>query len=217
MRLKQIRAAVLNNGLDVYGAFHACTDDFSQAASLVLLGPAVDFWSVFTASDIYKDDQPDPVDRWSADVIPKIAQSLGARPIFPFGGPPYAPFLSWAKASGRAWNSPVGMLVHDLTGLMVSYRGALAFDTKLTLPAQTFQNPCEICTTKPCLTACPVGALSNKHAYDVPTCHAYMDTDAGNTCLMQGCLVRRACPASAGTGRVAEQSALHMRAFRGNK
>ncbi len=215
MRLKQIRAAALDNGLDVYGAFHPDTDDFSQAASLVLLGPAADFWSVFTASDIYNDDQPDPVDRWSADVIPRIAQSLGARPIFPFGGPPYAPFLSWAKTSGRAWDAPVGMLVHDLTGLMVSYRGALAFDTKLTLPEQTFQNPCETCTTKPCLTACPVGALSSERSYDVPACYDYIDTDAGNTCLTQGCLVRRACPASTGAGRLTEQSALHMRAFRG--
>jgi hypothetical protein len=215
MRLKQIRAAALDNGLDVYGAFHLDTDDFSQAASLVMLGPAANFWSVFTASDIYNDDQPDPVDRWSADVIPRIAQSLGARPIFPFGGPPYAPFLSWAKTSGRAWDAPVGMLVHDLTGLMVSYRGALAFNTKLTLPEQTFQNPCETCTTKPCLTACPVGALSSERSYDVPACYDYIDTDAGNTCLTQGCLVRRACPASTGAGRLTEQSALHMRAFRG--
>jgi hypothetical protein len=215
MRLKQIRNATLENGLDVYGAFHPDTGDFSQAASLALLGPAADFWSVFTASDIYKDEQPDPIDRWSADVISKIAKLLGARPIFPFGGPPYAPFLNWAKASGRAWDSPVGMLVHDLTGLIVSYRGALAFDTKLTLPEQTFHNPCETCATKPCLTACPVGALSSAGSYDVPACYAYMDTDAGNTCLTQGCLVRRACPASAGAGRLTEQSALHMRAFRG--
>jgi len=215
MRLKQIRAAALDNGLDVYGAFHPDMDDFSQAASLVLLGPAADFWRVFTASDIYQDNRPDPIDRWSENVISKIAQALGARPIFPFGGPPYAPFLQWARASGQAWNSPVGMLVHNRTGLMVSYRGALAFDKKLTLPNQAFHNPCETCTTKPCLSACPVGALSDAGAYDVPACYSYMDSDAGKTCLTEGCLVRRACPASVGAGRLAEQSALHMRAFRG--
>jgi len=215
MRLKQIRATALDYGLDVYGAFHPPAGDYSHAASLVLLGPAADFWTVFTASPIYQDAQPDPIDRWSKKVITAIANHLGARPMFPFGGPPYAPFINWAKASGRAWDSPVGMLVHDLTGLMVSYRGALAFDAPLTLPAQTYQNPCESCATKPCLTACPVGALSGNHAYNVPACHAYMDTDAGNTCLTQGCLVRKACPASIGAHRVAEQSALHMRAFRG--
>ncbi len=216
MRLKQIRAAALDHGLDVYGAFHPNADDFSSAASLVLLGPSAQFWTVFSASDIYQDSLPDPIDRWSTKIISTIAIDLDARPIFPFGGPPYAPFFSWAKASGRAWDSPVGMLVHDLTGLMVSYRGVLAFDDRLNLPTQTFEKPCNTCSDKPCLTACPVDALA-PDGYDVPKCHAYMDTNAGNTCLTKGCLVRRACPASVGANRVPAQSALHMAAFRGNK
>jgi epoxyqueuosine reductase len=214
MRLKQIRSTVLDHGLDVYGAFHPDADDFSRSSTLILLGPTYNFWDVITASDIYQDEKSDPIDRWSTKVITAIAQDLNARPIFPFGGPPYAPFLSWAKTSGRAWNSPVGMLVHDLTGLMVSYRGALAFDNKLNLPDQIFENPCDTCNDKPCLAACPVDAL-NSSGYNVPKCHAYMDTNAGATCLTQGCLVRRVCPASVGANRLAEQSALHMRAFRG--
>ena len=214
MRLKQIRSTVLDHGLEIYGTFHPDADDFSRAATLVLLGPNYNFWDVITASDIYQDCKSDPVDRWSTKVITAIAQNLGAKPIFPFGGPPYAPFLSWAKASGRAWDSPVGMLVHDLTGLMVSYRGALAFDDRLDLPARVFDNPCDTCDDKPCLTACPVDAL-NSSGYDVPKCHAYLDTNSGATCLTQGCLVRRACPVSVGANRLAEQSALHMRAFRG--
>ena len=216
MRLKQIRSAVLDHGLDVYGAFHPDADDFSQSSTLVLLGPTYNFWDIITASDIYRDGKSDPIDRWSTKTITAIAQNLGARPIFPFGGPPYAPFLNWAKASGQAWDSPVGMLVHNLTGLMVSYRGALAFDGRLELPTLTFDNPCDTCDDKPCLTACPVDAL-NSNGYDVPKCHAYMDTNAGATCLTQGCLVRRACPASVGANRLAEQSALHMRSFRGDK
>ncbi|MFK5996997.1 MAG: ferredoxin [Rhodobacterales bacterium] len=214
MSLHQIRMMAQNNGLDVYGAYDVQTDDFSQAASLVLLGPAADFWSVFTASDIYQDGQSDPIDRWSTKVITAIANDLGARPVFPFGDPPHAPFLQWARASGQAWNSPVGMLVHDSTGLMVSYRGALAFDTKLALPDQTFQNPCKTCADRPCLTACPVDALGSD-GYDVAKCHAYLDTDAGTQCLTAGCLVRSICPASKGAHRLAKQSALHMRAFRG--
>ncbi len=216
MRLKRIRAAALENGLDVYGAFHPQANDYSQAASIVLLGPSAQFWAVFTASETYQDGRPDPIDRWSTRVIPAIAQGLGAKPIFPFGGPPYAPFLQWARASGRAWNSPVGMLVHDTTGLMVSYRGVLAFKEPLNLPAQTFQNPCDTCTEKPCLSACPVNALSVDE-YNVPACHGYLDTNEGNNCLTNGCIVRRACPASAGAHRLAAQSALHMRAFKGNK
>lgn len=213
MRLKQIRGTVLDHGLDVYGAFHPDADDMSRAGTLILLGPTANFWDVFTASEIYRDDLSDPIDRWSTQVITGIADDLGAKPIFPFGGPPYAPFLDWAKASGRAWNSPVGMLVHDLTGLMVSYRGALAFKERLNLPVQAHEKPCDICDTKPCLTACPVDALAPS-GYDVPKCHAHMGSDAGSDCLSGGCLVRRSCPASVGANRTTEQSALHMRAFR---
>ena len=216
MRLKQIRAAALDHGLDVYGALHPDADDFSQAASLVLLGPSAQFWAVFCATDIYQDGLPDPIDRWSTKVISAIAKDLDAKPIFPFGGPPYAPFLQWARASNRAWNSPVGMLVHERTGLMVSYRGALAFSEPINLPTQTYQNPCDTCADQPCETACPVDAIS-ADGYDVAACHAYLDTDAGKDCLTRGCLVRRACPASAGAQRMAEQSAHHMQHFRGNK
>lgn len=214
MRVKRIRATVLEHGLEVYGIFHPSKDDMSQAGTLALIGPSADFWSVFSTSEIYTDGQPDPIDRWSTEVISTIAEHLGAKTIFPFGGPPYAPFMDWAKLSGRAWSSPVGMLVHDQTGLMVSYRGALAFEEKLALPVQALKKPCDTCADKPCLKACPVDALTPA-GYDVPKCDAYMGTDAGADCLTQGCLVRRSCPASAGANRLAEQSALHMRAFRG--
>jgi len=214
MRLKQFRSAALDHGLDVYGIVHPDKDDFSQAASLVLLGPSAPFWRVFCASDIYQDGLPDPIDRWSTKVISAIAEDLGATPIFPFGGPPHAPFMKWAKQSGRAWHSPVSMLVHEMTGLMVSYRGALAFSKRLDILAQSYENPCDICADKPCLTACPIDAI-DEAGYNVIACHEYLETDAGSECLNNGCLVRRTCPAS--VPQPAEQSTLHMRAFRGDK
>ena len=97
---------------------------------------------------------------------------------------------------------------------MVSYRGALAFDERLILPEQVFEKPCNTCDTKPCLNTCPVDALK-PDGYDVPKCHSFMASDAGTDCLTGGCLVRRSCPASIGANRLAEQSAFHMRAFKG--
>ena len=89
-------------------------------------GPSRRFWDILTTAPEFS--APDhPVDRWSARVITALAEQVRARAIFPFGGPPYAPFPDWARRSGRAWNSPVGMLVHDTAGLLLSYRGALAF------------------------------------------------------------------------------------------
>jgi epoxyqueuosine reductase len=95
-------------------------------------------------------------------------------------------------------------------GLMVSFRGALALKERVELPPP-LQRPCDTCH-KPCVTACPAGALTDA-GYDVPACHAFLDTCAGADCMNGGCLVRRACPVSQSYARMKDQSAYHMRQF----
>ena len=200
-------------GLDIYGGFHPNSDDGcpDNTQTLLMLGPREpDFWTFFQTQPEYQDAQPDPIDRWSTRVIGALAQDLGATALFPFGGPPFQPFVGWAKRTGRAWASPVGILVHDQAGLFVSYRGALAFADKLELPALPAK-PCDSCTDKPCLTACPVGAMGD-HAYDVPACKDYL-RQPDQTCLSHGCQVRRICPLSQTYGRDPRQSGYHMKAF----
>lgn len=200
--------------LAVLGVLHLAPDDglAERLQSLVLLGPAEPgFWAHLTASPEWQDGAPDPVDRWSRRVIGRLACDLGAKAIFPFGGPPHHPFYRWALRSGRAFASPVTLLVHDRAGLFVSYRGAIALEQRLDLPPPA-PNPCDDCEDKPCLAACPAQALTAQ-GYDVPACHAYLDRVEPSACLSGGCLVRRACPVSQAYGRVQEQSAYHMRLF----
>ena len=180
--------------------------------TLILLGPLEPgFWPYFTASDEYRDQAADPLDRWSTRVVGALADSLGGHPFFPFGGPPYQPFLRWAQESGRAHASPVGLLVHDTAGMMVSYRGAIGFSYEISMPKPEL-NPCESCADTPCVTACPVDALGGE-TYDVDGCKADLDRP-GNDCMARGCAVRRACPISQTYARLEDQSAFHMRAFR---
>ena len=180
----------------------------------MLLGPAgAGFWEIFAASPEYRDGRNDPLDRWSERVIGGLAAACGGEALFPFGGPPWRPFTGWARASGEAWASPVGLLVHARRGLMVSYRGALALAERLELPPPAAR-PCDGCAA-PCLAACPVGALG-ADGYDVPACHGWLDGMRGRGCLDGGCLVRRACPV--GQGMQPEvQSAFHMAAFHGRQ
>ena len=147
--------------LSVMGGLH------EDGATVILLGPGTGFWPQFQTSPEMQDGTPDPVDRWSVRVLTQMAADLGAAPVFPFGGPPYQPFLRWAMDSGRAWQSPAGMLVHDEAGLMVSYRGALRWDGHIALPAPPAATPCATCAGHPCMTACPVDALSAEHGYNV--------------------------------------------------
>ncbi len=179
--------------------------------TLVLFGASARFWDILnTAPEI---SAPDPVDRYSIRILTALGQTFAAAPVFPFGGPPYAPFLRWAMDSGRAWQSPVGMLVHDTAGLMISYRGALQFDTVLPRPPQSAPSPCDTCSSTPCRSACPVDALSQSQGYNVDACHQFLDTPKGADCLTQGCKARRACPVSARFGRDPAQSAYHMSIF----
>jgi hypothetical protein len=198
------------------GAFHPVAGDGAPegCGTLVLLGPdGPGFWPRFAASPEFRDGAPDPLDRWSARVVAALAAAFGGAAILPFGGPPFAPFTAWARRSGEAWISPVGLLVHASLGLLVSYRGALALPGRLELPA-TGPRPCDACPA-PCLAACPVGALKGG-PYDLRACHGFLDTPPGRDCLGRGCAVRRACPVGREL-RPEAQSAFHMTAFHGTE
>ncbi|TVS02289.1 MAG: ferredoxin [Rhodobacteraceae bacterium] len=179
--------------------------------TIVLLGPdGPGFWPQFTGSPEYLDNAPDPLDRWSTRVIGQMAEAFGARALFPFGATPPHPFVTWALASGRAFASPVHLLVHDKAGLWVSYRGALGLTEPLA-PEPAAVHPCTDCS-KPCLSACPVDALTQA-GYDLDACHGFLDRPEGAGCYSNGCAVRAACPVSRAYGRDAAQSAHHMGYF----
>jgi len=200
-------------GLTIAGGFHPSGGDGApkDCKTILMLGPLEPgFWPRITASPEFA--APNPVDRWSERIIRGLAATLDATALFPFGGPPYQPFVGWALKTGRVWTSPISLMVHDSMGLLLSFRGALALDRFIELPVTPTVSPCEICIQKPCQNACPVNALTIS-GYDVDTCRQYLGNKGQETCLSAGCLARRCCPVSQKYGRLAEQSAHHMRAF----
>ena len=125
------------NALFVSGALHLTPQDGlgPRYRSLVLLSPSEPgFWAHVNAAPEWGDGGADPMDRWSRRVISALAAQIGAEPVFPFGCAPHRPFVDWALRSGRAWTSPVHLLVQDRMGLMASYRGALAVTDRVDLP-----------------------------------------------------------------------------------
>jgi epoxyqueuosine reductase len=211
--LPALTALLAEEWLEVLGGFAVAEGEAGfpgRTRTLLMLGPLEPgFWQHLQAQPEW-DGTPDPVDRWSRRVIGRLACDLGAKALFPFGGPPYHPFYQWALRSGSVWDSPVRLLVHAGQGLMVSFRGALALKEAVALPPPA-KRPCDTCAA-PCLTACPVGALTGA-GYDLPACHGFLDQPQGQDCLTGGCLVRRACPVSQSYARLPEQSAYHMGQF----
>ncbi len=215
MTLDKIDALAAQDHLTVLGGF-ACSGDPDLPAgtqTLLLLGPREPgFWAHVTAQPEW-DGGPDPIDRWSRRAVGRLACDLGAKALFPFGGPPWHPFYKWALRTGRVWDSPVRLLVHDHAGLMVSFRGALALKTAIPMgDVAAAAPPCATCVSQPCRSACPPRALTDQ-GYDLPVCHSFLDQPAGVTCMTQGCAVRRACPVSQAYARMPEQSAYHMGQF----
>jgi len=180
-----------------------------ENGTLILIGPdEPTFWAHFKKSPEFSDGLTDPLDRWSTRVLPPFAKLFDGKAHFPFGGPPYQPFYTWALNTGRFFTSPIGFLVHDTRGLFASFRGAIW--VPLNIKAEVGVNPCTACDA-PCKTACPVGAFDD--GYDVMSCKSHINSDAGADCITQGCRARRACPVYQDNRRP-EQAKLHMESFR---
>ena len=124
MTYGEIEVTAARSGLAVLGGFHPDADDPILAGSrtLVLFGPRESgFWAAFQKTPEYLDRTPDAIDQWSSWVITALGRDLDGQPFYPFGKP-HEPFVSWALKSGRAWGSPVHLLVHDTGGLSLALK-----------------------------------------------------------------------------------------------
>ncbi len=200
-------------GLQLRGGFHPAHGDAlpDNIETVLLIGNAgPDMWRVFTENT---PDGPHPLDTWTQSVIAPLAARYGAKPVFPFTGPPYYPFQTWAQKADDVHPSPIGPLIHPTYGLWHAYRAALLFNERLDLPAvPRTAPPCEACADKPCLSTCPVEALSDG-AYDVPACRTHIAGANGADCLKQGCMARRACPIGRDFAYEPPHAEFHMRSF----
>ena len=153
------------------------------------------------------------LDDWTRRVIEPIAADLGAHAAFPFGGPPWLPFQRWAMRAEGLKASPLGVLIHPEYGLWHAYRAALIFDKRLPLPPATvLAHPCDTCRDRPCLSTCPVGAVTAE-GYAVDICAGHVGSPAGAPCRTTGCLARRACPVGSAYHYPQRAMAFHMAAF----
>lgn len=218
LQIETVLSAIERTGLVPCGALllggSERTGELAGIRTIVLAGVAGrEGWSAFAASPEASDRAGDPLDRWSQRVIEALAQELGAKAFFPFGGPPFWPFQQWARRAESVHPSPIGVLIHPRYGLWHSYRGALGLREALDVPEPAaVPSPCESCSGRWCLTACPVGAFS-RIGYDVAACVAHAKSAAGDDCMGFGCRARRACPVGAEHAYGSEQANFLMRAY----
>jgi ferredoxin len=185
------------------------------ARSVVLLGNAGgSIWPSFEGWH-RENDVENPLDTWSKAVIGPIAGELGATPFYP-SDPPYMPFQQWAMRAEGLKASPLGILIHPRYGLWHGYRAALGFAQALDADSSADRaSPCDDCGGRPCLGACPAGAISMA-GFAVQPCRAYLATKEGTSgCMVSGCVARNACPVGAQYRYGEAQLRFHMAALFG--
>ena len=216
-----VAAAVERAGLLVRGGLHPGPKDGvprlrggAEAATLILVGNVgSSVWEPFSASGFIGGSEH-PLDEWSREVVSELARDLGAEPLFPFGGPPFLPFIRWALRADTVWPSVMGPLIHPRYGLWHAYRGALSFPERFELPPPdtAARRPCDDCRERPCLAPCPVDAV-HEGVFDAVGCAVWLADRPGCDCRRGGCLARRACPVGREHAYVPAHAAFHMTAF----
>ena len=214
------------HGLVVRGGF--TVDDEDQvpeirtgvpASHLVLFGNAgSSLWERFSDSAEYSDGLADPLNRWSERIGQQVARELSGLAIFPFGGPPYQPFIRWAKKAESLRSSKLGMLIHPRYGLWHAYRFAVAlpepesFSPSESTIEATETDICEQCVEQPCLKTCPVNAFTVT-GYDVAACYGFLKQKPQSDCRKTTCQARLACPEGKGFHYQRQHARFHMDAF----
>ncbi len=218
--MEKLAENLLDYGFLLLAGFHPeAEDNLPDAApgaptrTVFLVGNAGSvLWPRF-CKDWQAFDSSDPLDHWTEQVIGSVAERHQMGVVYPFRGPPYYPFQTWALRAGGVSRSPLGVLVHPLYGPWFAYRGALLSPHRINLPAEAIKNgPCETCKDKPCLSACPVDAISAERGYDVSSCRTYLAAEPGAPC-QEGCMVRVACPFGKTFRYMPDHARFHMDRF----
>lgn len=140
-------------------------------------------------------ERANPFDEYSVAVAEQfIHQCLDDAPsqLF-YPGPSRVSLIRLGELAGWSHPSPLGLGINPEFGLWFAYRAA--FVTAAPLPvteAPQSMHPCESCSDKPCISACPAGAVSPNSAFDITACYTFRVSS--NASCVDRCHSRMACP-----------------------
>ena len=102
--------------------------------------------------------------------------------------------LEVGRRLGWQGDSKMSIGIHPEFGTWFAYRMVIAANTTFEQTTKAIEQPCDTCPTKPCVAACPAGAV-RETGFDLEVCMEER-TRSGSNCAYQ-CLARLACPVGA--------------------
>jgi len=202
--LPDFTAALGRHGLNVVGTTTVADYDASappdarlarrvpHASGLLVVGNGGGaFWRAFEAFCRAHPDHAagaDPIDRFTRQVVDAAVAAAGLTGpvLYPFDFPATpVSFMHLAECAGLGRRSLLGVLVHPIYGPWIALRAAVPLPTAVAAPrpADGF-DPCPTCVARPCVAACPAGAVTAA-GWDIPTCAAQRapdDDPCGSQC-----------------------------------
>jgi len=207
LNLNSLKSDLETAGLNLCTAFSAeyLADSMpelallSETQHLLLIGNYGNvLWQVMPKEYL---TQEHPVDGYTADCITRLLQdrlSAGSWSLlFPQNPSVVSVSLqALGRLAGWHYPSPLGIGINQNTGLWFAYRAVVALNVALEdvlmqrMPDA--ESPCISCEYRPCLTACPAGALEVGKPPDLSACVSHRVT-AESSCAST-CVARVACP-----------------------
>jgi hypothetical protein len=194
-------------GLDLVGATSVAAYDARMTAGqgfatrvpsargiLVIGNGGAAMWRTFRAaapaSNGENPREDDPLDAWVRDAVEHAVRDVpGAHVSYP--ADVHDDFRRRGALAGLGRPSLLGMLIHPVYGPWIALRAAVLVpvDVVAPRPADGF-DPCPTCVERPCIAACPVGAVGPR-GWDVAACVAHRLADDSHCAA--GCTSRIEC------------------------
>jgi len=154
----------------------------------------------------------DPIDRYSIYLTQQFIHNYLDDPpirwLYP-DSPHIAPLQQLGESAGWCSPSPLGSGISPHYGVWFAYRAAFLTDADLpVISEQPAHSPCDNCLEKPCINACPTGAVKLEST-DIGTCAAHR-LGVNSRCADR-CLARMACPVHPEHRYTLEQIQYHYR------
>lgn len=152
----------------------------------------------------------DPVDEFSQKLTEQFVNDYlpAAESHIFYPGSSSVSLIQLGALANWSHPSPLGLGIHAHYGLWFAYRAAFLTTAEIDLRGdERTDPPCDACVEKPCIAACPVGAISDSQPFDIDACFTHR-LQPESICASQ-CLARAACPVGAEYIYSREQIAHH--------
>ena len=157
-------------------------------------------------------DVDDPIDRFSVDVVLDYLSRIncGRHDLLYPVADTFVDLRELGHRAGWHHNSRLGIGINARVGTWFAYRVVVLADTRLADagPGEPDSGaPCESCADKPCVTACPAGAVQVSGEFDLDACGSHR-LEKNSRCATT-CLARLACPVGTSQRYDADQIHYH--------